>query len=80
MISYPIYIIHYPFVYTYTAWVAKTKTPLADALPVTVGTFLICITVAYICLTFYDIPIRQLLNKRLIQKSMRHSLTPAVDK
>ena len=65
-ISYPIYIIHYPFVYTYTAWVAKTKAPLADALPVTIATYLSCIAVAYVCLTFYDIPVRQWLSKRFM--------------
>ncbi|MRW82817.1 acyltransferase family protein [Pseudoduganella sp. FT26W] len=63
-ISYPIYIIHYPFVYTYTAWVAAGKVPLASALPVTVLTFLACIAVAYLCLTFYDIPVRRWLSRR----------------
>lgn len=72
-ISYPVYIIHYPFVYTYTAWVAKTRMPLADALPVAVGTFLACIVLAYICLTFYDIPVRLWLSRRLIQKRAGHA-------
>jgi peptidoglycan/LPS O-acetylase OafA/YrhL len=72
-ISYPVYIIHYPFVYTYTAWVAKTRMPLADALPVAVGTFLTCIVLAYICLTFYDIPVRLWLSRRLIQKRAGHA-------
>jgi peptidoglycan/LPS O-acetylase OafA/YrhL len=63
-ISYPIYIIHYPFVYTYTAWVAAGKVSLASALPVTALTFLACITVAYLCLTFYDIPVRRWLSRR----------------
>jgi peptidoglycan/LPS O-acetylase OafA/YrhL len=75
-ISYPIYIIHYPFVYTYTAWVAKTKTPLAMALPLTIGTLLVCITVAYICLTFYDIPMRRWLSKRLLRGRGTTSLSP----
>ncbi|SHN31349.1 Peptidoglycan/LPS O-acetylase OafA/YrhL, contains acyltransferase and SGNH-hydrolase domains [Duganella sacchari] len=65
-ISYPIYIIHYPFVYTYIAWVNQRKIPLADALPMTIATFLACVTTAYLCLTFYDIPVRRWLSKRYV--------------
>jgi peptidoglycan/LPS O-acetylase OafA/YrhL len=78
-ISYPIYIIHYPFIYTYTAWVAETKVPLATALPVLIGTFLACVVVAYLCLRFYDIPVRRWLSKRLTGKGERPSLSPAVN-
>lgn len=67
-ISYPIYIIHYPFVYTYTAWVAKGKVPLAVALPWTIATFVACVVVAYVCLRCYDIPLRQWLGKRFMQQ------------
>lgn len=67
-ISYPIYIIHYPFVYTYTAWVAKGKVPLAEALPWTIATFVACVVVAYVCLTCYDIPLRQWLDKRFMRR------------
>ena len=74
-ISYPLYIIHYPFVYAYTAWVAKGKMPLADALPVTIATFLFCVIVACMCLWFYDIPVRNWLNRRLRHKDLQH--TPA---
>ncbi len=33
-ISCPIYIAHYPLVYTYTAWVATHKVSLREGLPV----------------------------------------------
>nr|WP_229262611.1 acyltransferase [Duganella radicis] len=75
-ISYPIYIIHYPFVYAYTAWVAKGKVPLAEALPWTIATFAACIAVAYVCLTFYDIPLRQWLTDRLMRKGVKPALSP----
>ncbi|TWI61909.1 peptidoglycan/LPS O-acetylase OafA/YrhL [Pseudoduganella lurida] len=67
-ISYPIYITHYPFIYTYTAWVGNNKVPLATAWPVLVGAFLACVAVAWICLTFYDIPVRRWLSQRLMHK------------
>ncbi|MGO4381225.1 acyltransferase family protein [Pseudoduganella sp. RAF19] len=68
-ISYPIYIIHYPFIYSYTAWVSRTKATLPGALPVAAATFLACVALAYICLKFYDIPVRRWLGKRLMQKA-----------
>lgn len=66
-ISYPIYIIHYPFVYAYTAWVASHRVTLMAALPVTVMTLLCCFALAYFCLRFYDIPIRRWLTSRYMQ-------------
>jgi peptidoglycan/LPS O-acetylase OafA/YrhL len=63
-ISYPLYIIHYPFIYTDTAWVAKTKTGPVAALPVLVPTYLACVAVAWVCLRFYDIPVRRWLARR----------------
>lgn len=68
-ISYPIYIIHYPFVYTYTAWVGQTRAPLAAAWPWAIGTFVGCIALAYLCLKFYDIPVRRWLSERLMQRN-----------
>ncbi|WP_343731708.1 acyltransferase [Duganella sp.] len=63
-ISYPIYIIHYPIIYTYTAWAQKNKVPLLDALPVTAAAFVACVAVAYLCLRFYDVPVRRWLSQR----------------
>ena len=37
-ISYPIYITHYPLVYTYTAWVRNHGLTLGEAWPVAAGT------------------------------------------
>lgn len=73
-ISYPLYIIHYPFVYTYTAWVAKGKVPLMQALPITIATFSLCVLVAYLCLRFYDIPVRTWLTQRLRQQGRQQAL------
>jgi peptidoglycan/LPS O-acetylase OafA/YrhL len=76
-ISYPLYIVHYPFVYIYTAWVVKHKIPLHDALPITAATWLFCVALAWIVLKFYDIPVRQWLGRRYLRKASRPALTPA---
>jgi Predicted acyltransferases len=73
-ISYPIYIVHYPFIYLFMAWVAKYKSFLNEetseayfALFVTASVVLITsITVAYLCVKMYDIPVRKWLAKRFM--------------
>lgn len=68
-ISYPIYIIHYPFIYTYTAWVIDNKITLQDAWPVALLTLFASIALSYICLKFYDIPVRHWLTEKFMQKT-----------
>lgn len=63
-ISYPIYIIHYPFIYTYTAWVQDNKIPLAQGWPIALATLVACVLLAFICLKFYDVPVRQWLSRK----------------
>jgi peptidoglycan/LPS O-acetylase OafA/YrhL len=67
-ISYPIYLIHYPFVYTYTAWVHTNKITLRTAWPVGMATLFGCVALAYFCLKFYDAPIRKWLTKKILMK------------
>ena len=68
-ISYPLYMIHYPFVYTYTAWVQDNKVPVARGWPVALGTAAVCILLAYACLRFYDVPLRRWLTARFMRKA-----------
>ncbi|MBV4357616.1 acyltransferase family protein [Pinibacter aurantiacus] len=63
-ISYPIYITHYPLIYTYTAWVFDKKIPLKEAYPITILVFIAAVAIAYACLKWYDEPVRAWLNKR----------------
>lgn len=72
-ISYPVYIIHYPFVYVYMAWVTESKTPLREALPVIAGMSVSILALAYILLKFYDIPARRWLTARYMESG-----TPAM--
>jgi len=73
-ISYPVYIVHYPFVYTYTAWVQNNKVTVAQGWPVAIGTVVVCVLLAWLCLTFYDIPVRRWLTAKTMpptRKSLR---------
>lgn len=74
-ISYPLYIIHYPFVYTYTAWVVNHKVTLRDGLPVAAATLLLCVVLAHLCLNYYDIPVRAWLTRRAMRKAAVPALT-----
>ena len=70
-ISYPIYITHYPLIYTYTAWVHGNKIPLKDAYPVGIVIFLAAIVLAYVCLKFYDEPVRLWLKKKAVGANLQ---------
>lgn len=67
-ISYPLYIVHYPFIYLYYAWVKNENLTFEQsfwgAATVVVGSILL----AYISLRLYDIPIRMYLSKRFLRK------------
>lgn len=58
-ISYPVYITHYPLVYTYTAWVCNNNATLAEGIPYMILTFAGAFVLAYACLKLYDEPIRK---------------------
>lgn len=72
-ISYPLYIIHYPFIYLYMAWVSKNKitSTVAAGMPiqliaVSVGLVVLVVLLAYACLKLYDEPVRKWLTKRFM--------------
>lgn len=66
-ISYPIYITHYSFIYIYTAYVTHGKLPLKQTYPWAVLVFIGSLAFAYVCLKFYDEPVRGWLQKRFLQ-------------
>lgn len=65
-ISYPIYITHYPIVYTYMAYVANNNLTLVQAWPYAVLTVFTAIAVAYFSMKLYDIPVREWLRKKFL--------------
>ena len=69
-ISYPLYITHYPLIYIFNAWVVDHHIQMRDAWPVGLLVLVSAITISYICLKFYDEPVRKWLAKRFIQKTV----------
>ncbi len=63
-LSYPLYIVHYPFMYLYYNWVWDNEIPLSQAVPVMFGLLAVCISVAYFCLKCYDEPVRRWLKRK----------------
>ena len=66
-ISYPIYITHYPLVYTYTAWVCNNNATMAEGIPYMILTFVGAVVLAYACLKLYDEPVRKWLTDRFLK-------------
>lgn len=64
-ISYPIYIIHYPFIYLYTYWIGANKPQTSVLIAIGVGLFIFFIVLAYAALKLYDEPVRNWLKKKL---------------
>ncbi len=67
-ISYPLYITHYPLIYTYTAWISRTKLPVTETWPIALAFFLASIALAFVCLKLYDVPVRKWLTKKILTK------------
>jgi peptidoglycan/LPS O-acetylase OafA/YrhL len=70
-ISYPIYIIHYPMIYIFTAWVVDNKVPMQEAWPQALLLIVSAFAVAYGSLKLYDIPVRKWLAEKFIKKEMK---------
>jgi peptidoglycan/LPS O-acetylase OafA/YrhL len=66
--SYPIYLIHYPLIYIYTAWVKDTGHTLVEALPQALLVFGGTIALSYAALKWYDEPVRNWLKKFVNRK------------
>lgn len=65
-ISYPVYIIHYPFIYIFTAWVIDEHKTIAEAWPAGLLLLTGVIVLAYIFLKLYDIPVRKWLTEKYL--------------
>ncbi len=70
-ISYPIYITHYPLIYTFVAWVTNNKVPIEKGIWVGLLLVMVSITIAYACLKLYDEPVRNWLTNRFLRKAER---------
>lgn len=66
-ISYPIYIIHFPFAYIFYAWVTNNNIPIGQGIIVGTGIFLFTLILSYASLKLYDEPLRRWLAKRFMR-------------
>lgn len=66
-ISYPLYMVHYPFIYLYYAWVKNEKLTFSESLPGAAAVVIGSIILAYLCLKWYDTPVRKYLTKRFLK-------------
>ncbi|WP_426581622.1 acyltransferase family protein [Mucilaginibacter sp. R-33] len=65
-ISYPLYMVHYPLVYFYVAWISNHKgVTIGQAWPYALAILIGAIFLAYITLKWYDEPVRNWLRKKL---------------
>ena len=65
-ISYPLYVVHYPFMYLFYAWLWSNELTFPQTWPVGLLLFFGNILLAYISLKLYDEPVRRFLAKRFL--------------
>ncbi len=64
-LSYPLYIVHYPVMYLFYSWLIKEgKYTLGQTWYAVIAVFAVSLTLAYIALKFYDLPIRKRLQAK----------------
>lgn len=64
-LSYPLYIVHYPIMYIFYAWlIRKDIYTLGECWPTALAVVVSSIALAYICLKFYDEPVRRWLTDK----------------
>ena len=66
-ISYPLYMVHYPFIYLYYAWVKNNDLTFAESLPGAAALVVGSAALAYLCLKLYDEPVRRYLTRRFLK-------------
>lgn len=67
-LSYPLYVVHYPFLYLYYSYVKVHHLTFWESLPEAALFYFGSIVVAYILFRVYDIPVRRYLTQRFISK------------
>ncbi len=63
-LSYPVYIVHYPLMYLFYAWLWAESLTFSEAWPVAVAVVVASLLIAWLALRYYDEPIRRRLSAR----------------
>jgi peptidoglycan/LPS O-acetylase OafA/YrhL len=72
-ISYPLYMIHYPFIWLFMSWVEASKPPLNQMAVVIAADIPLLIAFAYAVLKWVDMPIRQCLKRKMDERKALNS-------
>jgi peptidoglycan/LPS O-acetylase OafA/YrhL len=67
-ISFPLYITHYPLIYIYTGWVARSNPSDTQGIVTALLVAVAAITMAYASLKLYDEPVRRWLSKKFLHR------------
>lgn len=67
-ISYPVYIVHYPFMYLFYAWLWSNNLTFSETWPVALGLIAGNILLAYLSLKLYDEPVRKWLSRKFLAR------------
>lgn len=67
-LSYPLYIVHYPIMYMFYAWVWSHGYGFAEVWPVCAVLFPGILIFAWLVMRYYDTPVRRSLTRRLLTK------------
>ena len=69
-LSYPLYLVHYPVMYLFYAWLIENQRyTFRDTMGATALAMLTSIAIAYACLKLYDEPVRKWLARKFINKA-----------
>ncbi len=63
-LSYPVYIVHYPFMYLFYHWVWSNGLSFSEAVPGAIAAVAASIVTAWVALKYYDEPLRRRLSGR----------------
>ncbi len=67
-LSYPLYMVHYPFMWWYLSWTEKYKPSMPAMALVMIGGVAVMVALAYAVYKYLDLPVRRYLKARMIAK------------
>lgn len=67
--------VHYPFIYLYYAWVKNGGLSFPESLPGALAVVIGSILLAWLCLKFYDEPVRSFLAKHFLKRKITAALS-----
>ena len=69
-LSYPLYTIHYPFMYLFYAYIGfngeSSVLTIKETWPEAITLVIGCLVLAWLCMKFYDLPVRRWLTKKYL--------------